>query len=181
MRTQCPGCGVALEAVEGPLDPYGASSPACWAAYGEVMAREFSDLGHFASHRMGVDAYMAQHPSRSSRAAVQSVWVHLAALCLAIERDAPPAYVAKLMAKMTLPQREFEWLESPPHGRAITVGRLAASEGAVAHFEAVRAWGESVWESWSEHHHRIRELVDETQTASLPPDASLRARRTTGR
>ena len=39
----CPACGSRLPAVEGPTHAYMTSSPACWAAFGEVMAREYAD------------------------------------------------------------------------------------------------------------------------------------------
>lgn len=40
---KCDDCGVTLPAVEGPTHAYLGASPACWALYGEVLAREYSD------------------------------------------------------------------------------------------------------------------------------------------
>ena len=45
----CPGCGALLPVENGPTHPYMRSSPACWARYGEVLAREFGDPAYFAS------------------------------------------------------------------------------------------------------------------------------------
>src|SRR4051794_24590014 len=106
MKSRCPGCAVELDQLEGPTDPYGAASPACWAVFGIVMAREFSGEAHFASHRLSVDAYMAQHPSQSSRAAVQSVWLHLVGLHLVLERQSAPSYVARLLGQLSRPKRK---------------------------------------------------------------------------
>ena len=163
MNSACPGCGLDLPAVEGPCDPYGASSPACWAEYGEIMAREFSDASHFASHGMSVDAYMAQHPSRSSRASIQSVWVHLAGLCVVLERGATGPLRGRLMAKMTAPKRDFEWLVPPLPGTTSTVASVRDGEG--SHASRVRTWAESVWASWAPHHGRIRSEVDAAEKA----------------
>ncbi len=160
MDTACAGCGAVLPAIEGASDPYGVASPACWAAYGEIMAREFSGSGYFASHGMSVDAYMAQHPSRGSRAAVQSVWLHLAGLFLALERGVPSTFRGRMLAKMATPKREFDWLEPPAFGSALSVRSVVDAAGAEAHARAVRAWAESVWQSWSAHHARVRLLVD---------------------
>jgi hypothetical protein len=124
------------------------------------MALEFSGASHFVAHRMSVDAYMAQHPSKASRAAVQSVWVHLVGLCLTLERGAPPAYVARVMAKITAPRPELAWLEPPAVGGTLTVASVSGGEGPEAYQTAVRAWGASVWEAWTTHHERVRALVD---------------------
>ncbi len=147
--------------MDGARDPYGVSSPACWAAYGEIMALEFSAAGHFASHGMSVDTYMAQHPSPASRASVQSVWVHLAGLYIALERGGTPAQRGRVIAKMTTPKRDFDWLEPPLPGTALTV--VSVAERAGAHAEGVKAWAESVWTTWAPHHPRIRAEVDAAQ------------------
>jgi len=48
----CPGCGALLPVENGPTHPYMRSSPACWARYGEVLAREFGDPAYFALHQL---------------------------------------------------------------------------------------------------------------------------------
>jgi len=52
----CPGCGSRLPAVEGPVHAYMTSSPACWAAFNAVIAREFGNPDLMPIHRLTVDA-----------------------------------------------------------------------------------------------------------------------------
>ena len=63
------------------------SSPSCWAAYGEVLAREYNDPAFMAAHRLTVDAYAVQHPGRPSPQSIQSVALHLISLCLVLEQE----------------------------------------------------------------------------------------------
>ena len=53
---------------DGPTHPYYGCSPACWARYGEVLAREFQDPAYFGLHQLTVDAYAVQHPGSRSGA-----------------------------------------------------------------------------------------------------------------
>jgi Family of unknown function (DUF5946) len=64
----CRGCGVSLPDVKGPTHAYLHSSPACWALYGEVLAREYSNPARFVVHQLTVDsgretAYMQLCPT----------------------------------------------------------------------------------------------------------------------
>lgn len=54
---KCMGCGGVFAEIQGPTHRYLESSPGCWAAYGEVLAREYSDPAYFQVHRLTVDAY----------------------------------------------------------------------------------------------------------------------------
>jgi hypothetical protein len=81
MDETCPGCGVVLPAVDGPIHRYMESSPACWAKYGEVLAREYSDPQLMEEcHRLTTDAFAVQHPGQPSPQSIQSVAIHLIAL-----------------------------------------------------------------------------------------------------
>lgn len=82
----CPGCGARFPAFDGPVHEYMESSAGCWRAFGEVLAREYGNPKLLAIHRLSIDAYAVQHPGGASRQAVQSVGVHLARLCLFLER-----------------------------------------------------------------------------------------------
>jgi hypothetical protein len=155
----CPGCGLLLEAVAGPTDAYGGASAACWRLYGDVLSREFSDASYFASNQLSAHAYMAQHPSQSSRAAVQSVWVHLAALQLRLERDAPVDVVARAMARLTAAQPTYEWLDPPASRGDVTVREIAAARDAEEHANVTRRWAAAVWYAWQAHHEAIRAVA----------------------
>ena len=157
LKTACPGCGVELPVRDGPTDLYGGASAACWALYGEVLAREFSDAKHFAVHRLSVDAYMAQHPSQVSRAAVQSVWVHLAGLHLVLDRCLPAPRVGRMLARLT--HRNFEWLEPPLSRGASNVAQVAVAAEAEEHLQAVERWARETWQAWALHHAAVRALV----------------------
>ena len=69
----CPGCGAGFAPFDGPVHAYLESSAACWNAFGQVLAREYSDARHAPIHRLTVDAYCVQHPGGDSRQAIQSV------------------------------------------------------------------------------------------------------------
>ena len=59
----CPGCGARyLPQVVDEMHPYIGASPACWSAFGELLAREFGDVAFGRIHRQSVDVYAVQHP-----------------------------------------------------------------------------------------------------------------------
>ena len=80
----CPACGYQGHH-DGPAHAYMSPSPACWARYGEVLAREYSDAEYWRSHRLLTDAYCGQHSIGPDRRARQSLYIHLAALMLHFE------------------------------------------------------------------------------------------------
>lgn len=87
---RCPGCAACFPDTPGPTHPYMESSSGCWAAFGDVLAREYSDPVYFDIHRLSVDAYAVQHPGRPSRQSIQSVGVHLVRLHLFLEQGLAP-------------------------------------------------------------------------------------------
>jgi uncharacterized protein DUF5946 len=109
----CPGCGLELPECDGPTHPYIGASPACWALYGELLAREYGELRYPPSHRMTVDVYAVQHPGLPERRSIQSVAVHLIALCLVLERGVATVKVRELMGRVLEAAPALEWLEPP--------------------------------------------------------------------
>src|SRR5262245_6864228 len=156
----CPSCGGLFRPHEGPVHPYMDSSPACWAAYGEVLAREYSNPELLAVHRLSVDAYAVQHPGGNSRQAIQSVGVHLVRLCLLLERDLSHTLANAAMLKAARFKSEYFWLERPPSLGRITVADVHAASGHVAHGSAATEWARSVWSAWSVHHAVVRQWAD---------------------
>jgi hypothetical protein len=132
------------------------SSPACWAAYGEVLAREYSDQAYFAVHRLSVDAYAVQHPGHPNPQTIQSVAVHLVRLCLLLERGLPMERANAAMLKASEREEHYLWLEPPAKLGGVTVAEVWKAEGAEAHMTAVRHWAESAWEAWSPHHATVK-------------------------
>jgi len=135
------------------------SSPACWAVYGEVLAREYSDPAYSQVHRLSVDAYAVQHPGRPNPQAIQSVAVHLVRLCLLLERGLPMARANEAMLKASERKQDFVWLTPPASLGTVTVADVRDAEGVEAHMDAVRRWAGSAWAAWAPHHETVRAWI----------------------
>lgn len=160
--SSCPGCGVVLPVVEGPTHAYMESSPACWSAYAEVLAREYSDPALFARvHRLTVDTYAVQHPGHDSPPAVQSVAVHLISLCALHEHGASPERARDLIREAVRIRGRHPRLARPAGLGALTVADVRVARTPAEHEERVRAWARSAWEAWGEHHPQVRSWLDE--------------------
>jgi hypothetical protein len=136
------------------------SSPACWHAFGQVLEREYSLPDLSAVLRLSVDAYAVQHPGGDSRQAIQSVGVHLARLCLFLERGLAPEDANAAMLRIGRGKAAMFKLERPSSLGAITVVDVLAAESPEAHAEMSRRWAESAWQAWSAHHETVRRWVD---------------------
>jgi len=159
--SRCPGCGAEFPDRQGPVHRYMESSPACWAAYGEVLAREYSDQAYFQVHRLSVDAYAVQHPGKPSPQTIQSVAVHLIRLCLLLERDLSMERANAAMLKASEQEAKFVWLTPPASLGAVTVAEVWKTEALEAHMATVRRWAQSAWEAWSPHHGTIKKWLPE--------------------
>lgn len=155
-QVRCVGCGGLFPKIEGPTHRYMESSPGCWAAYGEILAREYGDASFAVAHRFGVDAYAVQHPGQPSPQSIQSVAVHLIRLCLLLEESADMSRANDLMLAATKMKKNFVWLTPPPSRGAITVADLRRARNAAEHVELERSWAQTAWEAWSTHHQTIR-------------------------
>jgi uncharacterized protein DUF5946 len=152
----CIGCGGLFPKMEGPTHRYMESSPGCWAAYGEVLAREYSDPAYAPNYRLSVDAYAVQHPGRPSPQSIQSVAIHLIRLCLLLECGLEMNRANDAMLKATESKNKFVWLEPPPSRGAITVVDVHRAKNPHEHMMRVREWAENAWLAWSLHHSQIR-------------------------
>jgi hypothetical protein len=161
----CPDCKVALPRTDGPRHAYLGSSASCWAAYGELLAKEYGDQAYMAVHRQTVDAYCAQHPGLPERRTIQSINVHLAGLCLVIERGCSGEFARRHLAKLSENHEDqFCWLPPPPSLGEVRVTEVLAADQATAHAREVRRWAEEVWSVWEPHHSHVRALVDAALT-----------------
>ena len=133
------------------------SSPACWAAYSEVLAREYSDQAYFQTHRLSVDAYAVQHPGHPNPQTIQSVAVHLVRLYLLLERSLPMERANDAMLRAS--EQEFVWLTPPKSLGVVTVADVWKAEALEAHIAAVRRWADSAWQAWSPHHAAVQNWV----------------------
>ncbi len=109
-KVQCFSCRGCFDDVEGPVHKYMSSSAGCWAAFGEVLAREYSDAAYFEVHRLSVDAYAVQHPGQVSKQTIGSIGVHLMRLCLFHEHDLTPQDANTAMLRASKNKSEFIWL-----------------------------------------------------------------------
>lgn len=157
--TPCPGCGLLLPPRDGPTHPYIGSSPACWARYGEVLAKEFGDPAYFHVHPLTVDTYAVQHPGARVPRSIQSVALHLVTLCLVLEHGADPSEGPKLHRRLVDAGR-FQWLAPPrPNGR-VTIGDVPQAATAAEHERAVEAWARDVWAAWETHHATVHRWIN---------------------
>jgi hypothetical protein len=137
------------------------SSPGCWAAYGEVLAREYAHYAGFSDvHRMTVDAFAAQHPHSSSAENTRSVGFHLCRLCLLLERGLDAHRANAVMVIIAAHKSRFVPLHPPASLGAITVADVYATAGPVEHRDAVRRWAASVWQAWAPCHGVVQGWVN---------------------
>ncbi len=156
----CPGCGARFPASDGPVHAYMTSSPGCWAAFGQVLAAEYSDVRLAAIHRLSVDAYAVQHPGDGSRSAIQSVGLHLARLMLELETPLAPARANDMMRRMAAHKASLVELD-PPARFTVTVADVAPHAGTAGHADAVKRWAASAFADWRAHHAYIRAWAKE--------------------
>jgi hypothetical protein len=146
--------------IQGPVHEYITSSSGCWAIFGEVLAREYSDYRYGRNHRLTVDAYAVQHPGQPSPKSIQSVIVHLAGLYLVLEREMPLAKSTTFMQQLTMHKSMFTWLEPPKDMGPATVHDIWKAEDADTHLVAVKQWAASAWLAWEVHHQQVRAWVE---------------------
>ncbi len=161
----CPGCGVVLEAVEGSGHAYMTSSPACWRAYGELLAAQYCDPARMAFHQLVVDAYAAQHPGGEDPRAIRSVGIHLMTLALFLEQDVDASLGPELHLRM-VERPVFHQLRRPSDTRTDITFRHVPLTGP-ADPARIRAfeWAGAVWASWTAHHHVVHGWL---QRSGLP-------------
>lgn len=157
----CPGCGATfLPRPDGAVHAYIGASPACWAVFGELLAREFQNPSYGWIHRHTVDVYTVQHPGFNDRRQRQSVALHLIGLCQWLELGMDMRMLNPITQRLAGESRDWPWLE-PPMTHELTVLDVLAATNPDEHGHLVREWAESVWRSWSAHHLLIRQWADE--------------------
>ena len=155
----CFSCGARTPLVDGPTHRYMASSPGCWALYGEVLEREYSDFGYGALHRLTVDAYAVQHPGEPSRQSVRSVCMHLAALTAVFRHGMAPGDATGLLQRLA-EREDYEWLEPPASLGRLDVTYVHAATGPDDHLARVEAWARAAWLAWKDHHATVEAWLD---------------------
>jgi Family of unknown function (DUF5946) len=135
------------------------SSPGCWAAYGEVLARGFSDYRLTRLHRLTVDAYPAQHPGVNVPAARRSVGLHLSRLYLLLECGWSMERANNATLAITEFKDRCDWLEPLTMIGTLSVREVLQVASNQEHENRVRAWAASVRKAWAVHHDTSAEVV----------------------
>jgi hypothetical protein len=131
------------------------SSPACWAAFGAVLAREYAVPSLMEVHRLTVDNWAVQHPGDGSRRAIQSVGLHLARLL--VQLDVGLSGERANSAMLEFASRKAELPELPPRrSYRMTVADVVDCVEPDAHRAAVWRWAEVTWLDWADQHDFIR-------------------------
>lgn len=153
---RCVGCGALVPNVSGPMHGYIGASPGCWAAYMDVLAKEFGEYRYPECHRLTVDTYAVQHPGTPCRQAIQSVGGHLVGLYFVIERGASAKKATRALGRAVDRCANFTWLDPPESFGPMTVLDVLKAEDLPEHEQLVRQWATSVWNAWSEYHDTVR-------------------------
>ncbi len=155
----CPACGFSAPDTDDPTHAYMSPSAACWAMYGEVLAREFSDADYYRSHRLLTDAYCAQHSIGPDRRARQSIHIHLAGLILHYHDGVSGPEIVRFL-KTAARRSDFPRISAPAPDGSVTIEQIYAAGNADEHASAVDAYASKVLAFWEHEHPRIRALIE---------------------
>jgi uncharacterized protein DUF5946 len=135
--------------------PYMTGSPACWAAYGELLAAQYNDPERMRFHQLVVDTYAVQHSGGDDPRAVRSVGIHLMTLCLFLEHGTDPALGTRLHRCM-VERPVFHRLRPPEQRGCLTCLDVPTSGPASTARSSVYAWAQHTWDAWAVHHDTVR-------------------------
>lgn len=158
---RCPGCGIDPPPADGPTHAYMTSSPACWAMFGEVLAREYENAAFWRAHQNTVDAYAVQHPGGGDRRAVQSVNLHLASLYLRLELGCGAAAAKRVKAALSKDRKgAFEPLTPPAESWPVTIADIHATMTSDEHVAMAERWARAAWDGMRPHHQLIKGMIE---------------------
>ncbi|HEU4711110.1 MAG TPA: DUF5946 family protein [Pyrinomonadaceae bacterium] len=156
----CPGCGLSMPPRKtNTADCYYNTSTECWDLYTEVLGTEYSNAFLFGQvHQMTVDAYAVQHAGGPHPD--KSLDVHLYGLYLALEKGIKSPYIPPLLQQI-VPSIGGAWphYDPPTKRAAITVFDVAICDSTECHIKTVREWAQAVWDSWSDYHAEVAQLI----------------------
>ncbi len=162
-QTHCYICGAVVPDIEGPTSDhtYIPQSPGCWKLYTEVLGREYGEWRYPAIHRLTVDCYAAQHPTREPDSkSAQSVQAHLLGIFLALETNEPPQLITKKIGEVVIKNKnKFVWYEPPENLGGITIAEVWRAKSLPEHEALVYAWAQAVWQAWEKHQPDIKNLL----------------------
>lgn len=157
----CPGCGELLPYHDGPTHAVVGASPACWKLFTRLSSDPFSRGPNTRLRRLVIASYVAQHPGTPHHRSIQSVAVHLMALCILLEREDAPQSAA---VAPTRRGSALRWLQPPDFKRTMTAADVVAGGPGEEYAGAVEAWAQSVWKAWRPHHATVRAWLEAPPT-----------------
>jgi len=159
-KIKCFSCNAEIPDIESDVHRYMDSSPGCWHLFEQILEKEYADTQYWKNHRITVDAYAVQHYGKPSPRATQSVNLHLASLFLIYEKGYDLTIAYRGLTTLANYKSELFWLDPPKNVGNITVADIIKVQSAKEHGNLVYEWGNSVWNTWSNHHHTIKEFVE---------------------
>jgi hypothetical protein len=160
----CYICNALVPDIDGPVSDhtYIPQSPGCWKLYTDVLAREYGEWQYPPIHRLTVDCYAAQHPTKTiDPKSAQSVQVHLLGIYLALEKKIEPQQITKIIGEVvTKNKNNFSWFEPPQDLGNITISNIWQAKTLSEHEVLVYKWADSIWHAWEKYHLSVRKLVE---------------------
>lgn len=154
--SMCPGCGAVIADPGGRKQAPPGSSHGCWAAYGDLVGREYAEWSNPPIHRLTSATYAAQHPGEPTAQAIQATAVHLITLLFFVERGVDAGRVPREIGRAVADPSMFRWLEPPAEPGWQTIVDVRGARDLRDHTARVQRWASSVWEAWGSHHGTIR-------------------------
>jgi Family of unknown function (DUF5946) len=149
VTSACPGCGADLLALEdGATHEYVGASSACWTRFAEVNV----SLPPAPLRRLVTDAYMVQHPGVPERRAIQSVCLHLVALCLVLEHGLPADQLSAMLQRILVRPPAWCWLDPPVPNGTLTIHDVAGAAD-------IDSYVRDVWQAWAPHRAQVEAWV----------------------
>ena len=146
--------------INGPVHEYVPAAPGCWRMFGELQADESQRFGYPPTHRLVVDAYMAQHPGDGrDRRDRQSVFAHLAGLHARLELDLPAAGATEVLRRIVASREDFPTLRRDGGPGELTVLHMVDARDQDDYARRAEQWGRAVWQAWATHHAVIGSAV----------------------
>ena len=133
-----------------PTHSYLGATAGCWALYNELIAKQYEGFGALAKIRVN-DAYCVQHHGVPERRAIQSVNVHLVALCLQIEKGFDGNQVNAPMQRVLRFADQFIWLEPPMPNGTLTIADILPAQTPEAQADAIESYARDIWHAWQIH------------------------------
>lgn len=174
-------CGLVAPRMAGEVDAYKAATPACWAAFGHLLAADYSQWEP-RRHRLTADTYMAQHPGFATPSGRRSVLVHLVGLWLTLERGLSPE-VAGPMVGQVFPDKTVAPPDMTPIPALAGINVAEVLAAPADQQEArVETWARFVWDAWRPHHPTVLRVAEtllerSREGAQARPARALRRRR----